>query len=177
MSYTIYFYAMDPDAFARRMADSADTLLTEVHQQMIGSRHCANSDLTPVLEAAKRICARSLPDDCDASYFLALCWLASVAAEPVPIGMFDSIKLPYLEAIGIWPWMRQHEPPFAIPRSKQTPPEVGYLSAESIRDVALPGFENLPKVDNKAVLHGRNEFREVLESLADDKLALLAVLF
>ena len=86
------------------------------------------------------------------------------------------MKYWYLEAVGIWPWMRKYQPPFSVPRSKQPPPEVGFLSAEAIQNFALPAFETLPKTDDAGVRHGRNEFQEVLESLADDDLDLLGIL-
>ena len=176
MSYTLYLFAMNGEEFARRLADSAETLLVETRQRILDSRNYDEDDLAVVLEAARRVCAGDLPEDCDGDYFDALYWIGNVAAEPVPVGEFDSMKYWYLEAVGIWPWMRKYRPPFPVPRSRETPPEVGYLPAEAIRDFALPAFDALPKTDDAVVRHGRNEFQEVLESLADDNLDLLGVL-
>jgi hypothetical protein len=105
-----------------------------------------------------------------------LCWLAEVLGEKINIPSFNDFKAWFLDDIGIWPWLLRSPSPFAVPVCSDPPPQVGFLSVDDMQRLALPGFNQLPPAGYPEVDYARQEFQEVLESLVEDKLDLLAVL-
>jgi hypothetical protein len=139
-----------------------------------GEWNAAEADVT--ISACRQICSAELPEDCGVEYFDALCWLASVAAEPIPLPCFEVVRPIYFRAVGIWLLMRSHSPPFLIPRCRTSPPEVGFLPAQSVTATTRSKFDSSPVNGDPIVCDARRRFQEVLESLADDQLDLLGVL-
>ncbi|HUE74942.1 MAG TPA: hypothetical protein VMP01_29010 [Pirellulaceae bacterium] len=175
MSYTLHLFAIDGRQFADKLGKSAEEVLKGVREKIFLEKRCDEASARPVLRAAERLCSGNLPVDCPIEYFDALCWLGVVEGEPVKLGCFDSMKYSYFDRVAIWPWMRRRSPPFSIPDSAETPPEAGYLSADDISGWALSAFDELPVTNDAEVMFARTQFREILESLAEDRLDLLGV--
>jgi hypothetical protein len=176
MSYTILFYAMDAEAFGRRLSDSPAELLDAIDQRL-RERSIDEPVRASVLEATRAICRREIPELCGAPYFDALCWLAEVTSERIQICPFQEFnRLSYLEATAIWPLLARFAPPWPVPRGEDDVPQVGFLPAGEIAPFALAEFSRLPPTDDRDLANARDEFRDVLETLVPDGLDLLAVL-
>ena len=185
MSYAIYFFAMDAESVASQFRSARDELLQRVESHIReqneadDERHYNEGQIRRTLAKAEAICERKLPEECAPEFFDALCWLAEVVGEKITIGSFLGFRhMQFLDEVGIWPWLLRSKPPFMVPVCKHAPPQVGFLSTDDIAKFALPAFAKLPapRAHPTEVNYARQEFQEVVESLAEDKLDLLAVL-
>lgn len=175
MSYTLHLFALDGQQFGDRMKISAEALVKNVGGRILAEKRCEPADAEPVLLAIRDLCSGRIPADCPIDYFDALCWMAATVGEPIKLGCFDSMKFSFFDRVAIWPWMRRGTPPFTIPHSVETPPEAGYLSVEDMTCQALSAFDELPPTVDAEVEFARGQFREILESLVEDRLDLLGV--
>jgi hypothetical protein len=177
MGYTITFYALESQAFARQLLGSTEDVLQKIDERLRQQSPENDAARETLLEAARAICNNNLPPECGWEHFHALAWLAEVTSERVPICPFQDFRhLSYLDDIGIWPWLERFKPPFAVPKVQEDVPQVGFLPADEIESFALPEFDRLPFTDDRDVANARDEFRDVLETLVADRLDLLALL-
>jgi hypothetical protein len=169
---------MDAKRVAELLRDGSEGLLGNLERSLREDEDFDEVEIQSTLAQAAAICAGELPEDCDVEYFDALLTLAEKVAEPVHIGSFLEFRYwADFEEIGIWPWMLRRKPPFPVPVCAEPGPQVGFLSVEDIAQIALPGFGRLPRIESADGNYAREEFKEVLESLVEDKLDLLAVLW
>lgn len=177
MSHSIHFFAVDVASIAQQFAISRNTLLSRVEDRLRGDDRFDEEEIQNTLAKAAAICGGDIPSDCEEGYFDALCWLAEVVGEKITIGSFLGFRrIQFLEAVGIWPWLLRSRPCFLVPARREAPPQVGFLGSDDIVAVAPSILDDLPATDSVEVSYARQEFQEVLESLAEDKLDLLAVL-
>ena len=176
MGYSLQFFALDAESIANQIRTEPEALLDRMARQVREKDAFDEEELQTALARAAAICEGRLPDDCDPDYFRALCWLMEVVSEEVRIGSFVDFHWWFIEEAGIWPWLLRSRPPFPVPVCSDPSQQVGFLSVEDIERFALPAFDQLPPTDTSEVSYARQEFREVLESLVEDKLDLLAVL-
>jgi hypothetical protein len=174
--HSINFFGINTTTFVTQLSVAPGDLLGRVEARLRADKRVGEDGIRRTLKRVADISRNELPEDCDVNYFDALCWLLEVAGEKITIGSFEGFRrIAYLKEVGIWPWLLRSKPRFPVPVCPHPPPEVGFLPFEDIGRIALPGFERLPSTDSADVRYARQEFQEVLESLAEEKLDLLAV--
>ena len=177
MSYSVYFFALDAKCVANQFVATPKALLNRMEQSIRDQRRFSEDDIQSTVAKAGAVCLGEIPKNCDAEYFHALCWLAEVAGEKITIGSFLGFRHgQFLRDIGVWPLFLRSGAPFAVPLCAEPPPQVGFMDAAAIGWFAITGFDRLPTSNCAEVNYARQEFQEVVESLAEDKLDLLAVL-
>jgi hypothetical protein len=184
MSYSVYFFGIDSARVAREFAVAGGDLLKRVEQHLRDQQRFDDEEIRSTSAKAARIIEGKIPPESDAvddddyhEYFDALCWIAAVVGERINVPSFNDFRrLHFLKDIGAWVWLMQSRPIFAVPACREPPPQVGFLSASDIRTFALPRFPNLPPAGYAEAAYARQELQEVMESLAEDGLDLLAVL-
>jgi hypothetical protein len=175
LRYSIYFFVMDAADFAAQLVERR-LLLDRMVERIRSELECSEREIEESLELAERLCLGKLPDDCEPEYFSALCWLAEAGSEKVQIPPFVLFRsLSFLDDIGIWPFLRKSRPSFAMPVCSDPPPEVGFLPSGDASNM-LAELQELPECDDSEATDARQEFLEVLETIVDDRLDLLAVL-
>lgn len=177
MGYTVTFYAVKAHELARRMRETPDELLAQVEAQFRQESPTEDAALRVLRARVARICRGDLPADCDADDYLALCWLAEVAAERFQICGFEGFRrLSFLDELAIWPELKRHPAPFLLPRSANDYPSVGYLSVEDAKAFVGETFHQLPPSTDRDVNNLREDFHYAVTTLVADNLDLLAVL-
>lgn len=134
-----------------------------------------------ILSAAERICQNDLPVECGEEYFSAFRWLIELASERITICDFQDVRhLSYLEDIGIWPAFQRRTPSFPLPRNSEGYPSVGFLSRQDMPVFVSTGIQKLPQPLDPSIVsyvqNARDELQNVVSSLIDDQLDLVAVL-
>ena len=159
MRYPIEFFALDADAFARRLRQDRSRLMREAEENMKVAEDPYDDDQIAVcLRLAERICLDDLPKPYDAEeddetedlaidYFVGLAELANAAGEMIVLESFlagrnwDS----FVGEVGIWPLLQQAQPPFPVPTSTLFPPGVGFLPLETLHGKTEADVEQLLK--------------------------------
>jgi hypothetical protein len=181
MLYTVQFFALSAEKFARQMQRSPERLLQMVRRRLENESKDDSDAIEPILSAAVAICRGDLPKDAPQLYFDACYALVSAVGEPIRLGPFcDFRHIQSFEDTGIWPWTQQKSPPFPMPRASELP-QFGYLPAEFMREVVLPGFARLPPCRSKSPIGNwcqlaRNQFHEMVQSVSADDLDLVCYL-
>lgn len=177
MSYSVYFFGLDAKEIAAQFVAAPRPIISRVEELIRGKRHFSEEDVQSTVSKAAAICENRLPESCDVEYFHALCWLAEAVGEKISISSLLGFRhIQFLEDTGIWLWLMRSRPSFSVPVCNHHPPQVGFINAEDMERFAIPGISRLAPADRVETNYGRQEFQEVLESLASDKLDLLAVL-
>ncbi|MES2792230.1 MAG: hypothetical protein V4719_21615 [Planctomycetota bacterium] len=177
MSYSVHFFGIDAQQLTDKFGASHQPLVELVAQRIRQARRFSKKDVLSTVSKVAAICEARLPADCDAEYFHALCWLAEVVGEKIAIPSFVAFRhIHFLNDTGVWQWLSRSEAPFSLPRCEDPPPTVGYINTDDMEQWAVPGLIQLPAADIPESRYARQEFLEVLESLVEDKLDLLAVL-
>ena len=177
MGYTITFYAMDGQTFARQMRESPDELLAKVEPVFRQQAPDDDAAWNVFRDRATKLCRGELPADSDADDYYALCWLVEVASQRFQICGFEEFRHPsFLEELAIWPELKRHPAPFPLPQSTDDYPSAGYLAVEQAKVFVEDTFHRLPLSTDRDVLNTRDEFHYALTTLVDDNLDLLAVL-
>ncbi|TWU44741.1 hypothetical protein Poly51_57900 [Rubripirellula tenax] len=176
MRYSIYFFAMNASQVAEQFSNPS-TLLDQMADRLREANEFTEDEVKDSLKFASQICACRLPDDCGTDYFNALCWLCEVASEKVEIPGFTLLRSHgHIDDIGIWHWFQSQSPPFAVPTCSDRPPEVGYLANSDIESIVLPALEEADECTDEEAESARTNFHEVVESVHEDGLDLLAVM-
>ncbi|MES2792238.1 MAG: hypothetical protein V4719_21655 [Planctomycetota bacterium] len=134
-----------------------------------------------ILSAAERICQNELPAECSEDYFSAFRGLIELASERITICDFQDVRhLSYLEDTAIWPWFQRRTPSFPLPRNSEAYPAVGFLSQRDMPEFVSTGIQKLPQPLDPSIVNyvqnARDELQNVVSSLIDDRLDLVAVL-
>lgn len=175
MGYTVHLFAHEAATFAERLRHQPEAILERTRARVAREGELGPEDLEYGLSLAEAICRGDLPPVCSEDHFWALCWLADTELERIPLNVLVSVKrFAYIEEIGLWPLLGRWSPPFPVPRAESVPPGVGFLPHDRIRPEALPCLANLSGNDEN-VRYARQQFMEVLESLDEDRLDLLAI--
>ena len=173
--YAVHFFELNANSVANRLRDSTELLVSNVREKIRLEGRFSEEDIESTVAKVSTICCGDLPVECDTEYFHALCWLSEVLGDKVNIGPFYCFKRAnFLTETGIWPFLASSHP-FSIPRSIENPPQAGFLTAKDMELIALPGLYALPPSDLYEANDARSEFIEVIESLSEDNLDLLAV--
>lgn len=176
MRYSIYFFALDSKDFVNQLAEPK-VLLDRVAEQIRKQKGFDEQHVQDMVQFANCVGSGNFPEDCHTGYFDALCWLAEVAGEKVEIPEFVLFRgLSYLDDIGIWPMFRKSKPPFAVPVCSDPPPEVGFLGLSDMESTVLSEFNELPECEDPEAVNARQQVYDVLESIVEDRLDVLAVL-
>lgn len=176
MRCSIYFFAVNSADFAARLA-TPEGLFAEVAHQIRNQSEFDEQYVAEMLRLAADICSGTLPDDCDAGYFDALCWLGETAGEKIQIPeliLFRSLS--FLEDTGIWPLMLRDQPSVPVPVCSSPPPAAGFRKLETAESGILAEIDALPECESDEAIQARMQFYDVVESVAEDRLDLLAVL-
>ena len=154
------------------------SLLEHMADRIKEANEFVEGEIQESMVLARQICAGNLPDDCEGGYFNALCWLCEVASEKVDIPGFSLLRSHgYIDDIGIWHWFQNQLPPFEIPTCSDPPPKVGFLASSDIGSIVLPALaEESDECSDKEAEIARTHFHEVVESVYEDGLDLLAVM-
>lgn len=172
MLYSVQFYALSGEEFARMLGTQPDEIRKEVDVYLDRELRDNIRAISPIRRAANSIFNGMIPKFAAQEYFDALFAILNVNAERISLAPLQDFKhYWYLDEAGFWPWFQQEAPPFPLPRAKEPPPEFGYASARFLRDVVLPGIPGLRPCDDAKV--ARNQFSEIAESVADDGLDLV----
>ena len=176
MRYTIHLFGLDAPAFNLRLRSQGGEVIERTRARLTREGNLDPETLNYGLQLAGKICRGDLPEICSVDYFWALCWLADTELERISLNVFVRFRgFDYVKAVGLWPLLDTWPPPFPKPQSDNIPPTVGYLPREQIVTSAIPALEQLPSLE-EYIRSARQQFVEVLESLAEDKLDLLAVI-
>ena len=176
MRHSVYFFALNSVSVADQFAEPA-TLLERMEERIRKANQFSDTEIADSIRLARQICEGRRPSDCEPGYFNALCWLLEMASEKVDIPGFVLFRgLSYLDSIGIWPWFQAESPPFPVPVCSAPPPEVGFLTCSRIASTVLPGIEQLPECSDQEEDAARTHFQEVVETILEDGLDLLAVM-
>lgn len=174
MRCSLYFFALRADDFSAQMREPK-LLLGRVADR-IRQKGFDEAYAQKMVEFATSICTGNLPADSDTGYFDALCWLAEVAGEKIEIPGFILFRgLDYFCDIGIWPWFQKLKPPFVVPVCSEPPPEVGFLYCSAIEQDILAKVGDLPAPADPEAANARLQVVEVLETIVEDGLDVLAV--
>lgn len=172
MQYTVLFFAVKGEELSGRMTESIGEVLDQTRRCV--EKSCTEPDaIGPIMEAAEAICRGNMPDESSQPYFDAFLAILNVLGERIELGSFEFNTCLYLEDVGVWPWTQQENPPFPLPRSKEPLPHFGYMSRDFMHRVVLPGIDQLPPCEMGGHT-ARNEFAEIVESVVDDGLDLIA---
>lgn len=175
MGYTVHLFALDADAFASELSEQSENILQQTRARLEHEKQLDANDIDYGLTLATAICRGDMPNDCSEDYFWSLCWIADTVLERIPLGVLISVKrFSYIREVGLWPLLERWQPPFAAPRSTSMPPGVGFLPHQQISATAIPFLGELSDQDVDAT-YARQQFVEVLESLDEDHLDLLAI--
>lgn len=146
MRYPIVFFALDADAFARRLRQDRSRLMRETEENMKVAEARYNDDQISIcLRLAERICRNEIPKPYDAEedddaedlaidYFIALAEMANVDGELIVLESLLAGRSwdAFFGEVGIWPLLQQAQPPFPVPTSTFFPPGVGFLPRETL---------------------------------------------
>ena len=94
MGYTITFYAMEGQTFARQMRESPDELLAKVEPVFRQQAPDDDAAWNVFRDRATKLCRGELPADSDADDYYALCWLVEVASQRFQICGFEEFRHP-----------------------------------------------------------------------------------
>jgi hypothetical protein len=197
VGYTVHLFAHNSDLFTERIGKDREGLIRETRARLIKERKLDTSDIKHGLELIDRIFQDNLPAICDEDYFWALCWVADTVLERIPLEDFIHIKgFSFIEKVGLWPMLAQWTPPFVVPKSLSIPPAVGFAPHVDIARAVIPALvamDNAVPVPRYSITgrpiperfwndangpyvkQARRQFREVLESLVEDGMDLLAI--
>lgn len=176
MGYTVHFFALDSREFAERLKSDADDILKRTRLRLRKEGDLSRRDLECGLTLAAAICRGDVPAVCSEDHFWALCWIAETELESISVGVLIDLKrFSFIEEIGIWPLLGRWRPPFPVPKAEKAPPAVGFLPRDQNAATAIPTLQALPNNDED-VRYARQQVLEVLESLDEDGLDLLAIL-
>jgi hypothetical protein len=175
MRYSVYLYALDGLAFARKLVDESEQILERTRAHLKQEGRVKGRALKYGLKLAADICRGDLPAECSDDYYWALIWMADTELEPITINpLIGFRKIGYIEEVGLWPLLGEWSPPFPAPRGGGLSPAIGYLPKDQIAARALPALAALP-IAEEYVRQARRQFVEVLETLDEDGFDLLAV--
>ncbi len=159
MRYPIVFFALDADAFARRLRQDRSQLMKETEENMKVAEDPYDDDQIAVcLRLAEQICLDDIPKPYDAEeddeaedlaidYFVALAELANAAGELIVLESLLAGRSwdAFFGEVGIWPLLQQAQPPFPVPTSTFFPPGVGFLPWETLHGKTEADVEKLLK--------------------------------
>lgn len=171
MQYTVLFFAVSAEQLAERMNEASDEWMEEI-RHFVASESDDSDAVDAIVTAAKALCKGQIPADAPQPYFDAFYAIANTFGERIELESFQFNTCVYLEEIGIWPWTQEESPPFPMPRMNAPLPQFGFMSNDFLRTVVLPGMEQLPP--SGMAREAQTEFAEVVESVADDGLDLIA---
>ena len=172
---SVHLFGLDAEAFAQRIQSEKTQILEATRARVESEGRLSPEEIELGMELAGKLCDGDLPADCTEDWFWVLCWIADTHWERIPLEALFSIKrFSYVEEIGIWPLFGRWQPPFSIPRAETSPPAVGFVPAKQINTDVLPELEAMPTTDVYAV-QAREQLMEILESLEEDGLDLLAI--
>lgn len=173
MLFSVDFYALSGEQFATTLRNPSAELKEKLQQFLQGRLTSNLKALPPIWEAAESIFRGEVPRNAPQEFFDALFAILEVTAEHISISSFQDFNYSgFLDDTEIWPWFEQDVPPFPMPRGAEIPPAFGYASVNLLREVVLPGIQQLPPCDDARI--ARNQFAEIAESVADDGLDLVA---
>jgi hypothetical protein len=176
MSYVIHLFAFDADKTLSAFQNEASDIASQTEAKMRQDDSFSKKEIAYTKKYVDRILNHEIKIPSSESYFNAMCWIFDTISEKIVAGSLQGFRrLSYLDEIGFWNFFLNDKPPFAIPVSDEKPPQIGYLNHDSIANVVL----ELKKLSPSKLVeanYGRQEIIEILESVSDDKLDLLAVL-
>ena len=172
MSATVRFFAMNTDAVKSRLADKAsvvDLVMKRLETESSEDEVETRQTLTELVEG-------SCPEECSEKHFCLFGAILNALAEEIEIPVFVCVRgLSIVDEIGIWPWFQSSQVPFSVPTTSAPPPEVGLMTLAEIKTVFESGFDSLPPCSFDSE-QARVEFKDVLETLIEDQLDLMAIL-
>lgn len=174
MSYSIYLFGVDGDGLQRTLATDTE-LVPRVLSHISRSASPSEADLALLHSLLSRgVQGTWAPEDAPDT-FTALCWLLDVVAEPIVVGGLRGFShWAYWEDAGLWPHFLMVPPPMPVPTSDEKPPIVGFLPCAMFADL-LSSDEPESAASSQDVRAVRTEVLEIIESLQDDRLDLVAV--
>jgi len=197
MRHTVHIFALNANSLADDLKRNSDHVIAKVSSWLCKS-DIKVADREFGLRLVNEICSRDLPETCNDDYFWALCWICEALCERVELPVLtDFCGLDFLAASRIWQVLSRASPPFLVPRSNTFPPGVGFLACESMDDamLELARFDPGDRADDFAdalrrqtgaprrptdqatewARYARTQFVDLVESLVEDGLDLLAV--
>lgn len=174
MSYSIHFFGVDCDGLQRTPATDTE-LVARVLSHTSRSASPSEADLALLHSLLSRGVQGTWVLEDAPDTFTAFCWLLDVVAEPIIVGGPRGFShWAYWEDTGLWPHLLTVPPPMPVPTSDEQPPVVGFLPCAMYSDL-LSSDEPESAAPSQDVRAARAEVLEVIESLQDDWLDLLAV--
>lgn len=168
MSFTVVFFAADPEKLREKLISDPD-LVDEV---------TARAGVAP--EQAGEFCARvsaarslSWPVPGDELSFDAFFWVLDYAAERINVARLQDVRYSSLvDEIPLLAEMTADPGSLPLPDVRGLECEMGYLPPEKLREIAERG----PPTAMNPLLDVGQELIEVFESLADDNLGLYTII-
>lgn len=173
MRYTLHLFAIDELLWTQ---SHSEQFLERTRNRVVREGRLTPSEIERGMHCAAAVLSGQLPDNCDQDYFWGLCWIAETVLERIPLESLVGVNsISALEDTGILPTLWKSKPPFSVPFNSSDFPRVGFIpSAEMVQSRTV--IADLPSAMTQYGASVRREFCEVLESLEEDSLALLAIL-
>jgi hypothetical protein len=177
MGYSVHFFALHAADFGQQMVAAPQQIAERVAQRLRDQQCFTDREVQSTADKAALICQGELPRRCNSKFFDALAWIGEELGERIDVSSYQGFRrMSFLEEVGIWPWLLESRPSFAVPRCPEPPPQVGFLTAADMAKILDSGFAQLDPSVSKEALYAREEFKDILESLVEDQLDLLAIL-
>ena len=174
MIYMIYFYGVNPTTYrsAIKELDIVSRVLSLAKKENRGLSDGSLQSIARLLEAGIN---DHWPYSNSPDGFVAFHWLLETIAEPIVIERLLNFKSwSYWESTGLWDYFLSASPPYPVPSSPGRVPKVGYLSLEGMmRMLEAESHKTFSERDDCRAV--RSEVLEVVESLLQDELPMLAI--
>jgi hypothetical protein len=173
MRYTLHLFATNEFFWTQ---SHGEEFLERTRNRVIREGRLTPSEIERGMHCAAAVLSGQLPDNCDQDHFWGLCWIAETVLERIPLESLVGVNsISAIEDTGILPTLWHSKPPFPVPVNSSNFPRVGFLpSTEMVQSRTV--IKNLPSAMTQYGASVRREFCEVLESLEEDSLGLLAIL-
>lgn len=135
MRYTLHLFAFDRQtALTNFQKQSAKTVAAV--EGWACEQGFEPADLGRGMDCVRQILTGDLPEVCGDDHFWAMCWIGEAAMERVPLHVLTDIRqIDLIHQMGVIPLLSRVPAPFAVPKSRELVPHVGYLPWEEMKDV------------------------------------------
>ena len=173
MAYCVYFYGLDARQYVELV--TAEGLVERVRRNAMQLPALTEEDLSTIEKLVSDGIGEGWPQSSANDAFVAYHWLMETIAEPIIVeSLFGFRSWSYWSGAGLWPSFLRERPPFPAPCGLGDVPNVGFLSVDNMIGI-LAGDESEDMVVAPASRVVRSEVLEILESLVEDRIDLIAV--
>lgn len=173
MPYCVYFYGLDARQYLELV--TAEGLVDRVRQNAQQLPALTEEDLSTIENLVREGISGAWPQSSANDAFVAYHWLMETVAEPIIVeSLLGFRSWSYSSGAGLWESFLRERPPFPAPCGLGDVPNVGFLSVNDMIGILAGNVS-----DDTAVAPAsrvvRSEVLEIMESLVEDRIDLIAV--